>query len=268
MLLKVKEMARSTFYYHESKSKDDKYKAVKDDIQAIYERSRRTYGYRRIALEMKANGTEVNHKTVLRLMNEMGLKGVRRRRSYKSYRGTVGRVADNVIARDFAASRPLEKITTDITQINIGEKKLYMSALLDMYNGEISSYTLSKHPDLELVTSMMKNFLRGGEITRPIILHSDQGWHYQHPAFCKILYDNKITQSMSRKGNCYDNAIMESFFGTMKSELLYTRKFRNEFEFAEQLREYVDYYNKKRIKLRLKTSPVNYRQNYINKLSK
>lgn len=260
-------MAKSTYYYHISQLGSDKYAAEKARIKSIFRQSGATYGYRRVTLQMREDGYEINHKTVARLMREMGLKAIMKRKSYRSYKGDIGKVADNVIARDFTASRPLEKMATDITQINIGEKKLYMSALLDMHNGEVDSYTLSRHPDLELVMSMMRNFIRENEIVKPLILHSDQGWHYQHPNFCKILEDNNITQSMSRKGNCYDNAMMESFFGTMKSELLYTQKFRNEYEFAAALSEYVKYYNERRIKLRLKTSPVNYRINLINKLS-
>lgn len=267
LLLTVKKMAKSTYYYHMSQSGKDKYAAEKARISDVFRQSGETYGYRRVTLQLKEDGYEINHKTVARLMREMGLKTKMKRRGYRSYKGEVGKVADNVIARNFMASRPLEKMATDITQINIGEKKLYMSALIDMHNGEVDGYTLSRHPDLELVISMMRNFIRENEIAQPMILHSDQGWHYQHPNFCKILKDNNITQSMSRKGNCYDNAMMESFFGTMKSELLYTHKFRNEYEFANALSEYVNYYNEKRIKLRLRTSPVNYRNKLINKQS-
>lgn len=261
-------MAKSTFYYHTGRPATDKYAAEKTAVMDIYRQSKGTYGYRRITMQMKEDGYEINHKTVSRLMRELGVKAKRRRKAYRSYKGKVGKVADNVIARDFTAARPLEKMATDITQINIGERKLYMSALLDMHNGEIDGYTLSEHPDLELVMSMMRNFVNDNEITLPITLHSDQGWHYQHPNFRKILDDNNITQSMSRKGNCYDNAMMESFFGTMKTELLYTRKFKNIHEFADALSEYVEYYNNKRIKLRLGTSPVNYRTNTNNKQSK
>lgn len=260
-------MAKSTFYYHR-RPVTDKYEAERMEIKRIFEQSRCTYGYRRITTQMKMNGIDINHKTVLRLMREMGLKTKRKSKSYRSYKGTVGKVADNVIDRNFNATRPMEKIATDITQINIGEKKLYMSALLDMHNGEISSYTLSEHPNLELVMSMMRDYIGKNRITLPITLHSDQGWHYQHQKFCKILMDNNITQSMSRKGNCYDNAMMESFFGTMKSELLYRRKFKSTYEFADALKEYVDYYNNDRIKLRLGTSPVRYRLNFNNNLSK
>jgi len=260
-------MAKSTFYYHR-RPEADKYEAERIAIKRIFEQSRCTYGYRRITAQMKIDGININHKTVWKLMREMGLKSKQKRKSYRSYKGTIGRVADNIINRDFNALRPLEKIATDITQINIGEKKLYMSALLDMHNGEISSYTLSEHPNLELVMSMMREFIGKNRITHPLILHSDQGWHYQHQNFCKILMDNNIKQSMSRKGNCYDNAMMESFFGTMKSELLYCRRFKSIYEFADALKEYVDYYNNERIKLRLGTSPVNYRLNFNNNLSK
>ena len=156
----------------------------------------------------------------------------------------------------------MRKLTTDISQVNIGEDKLYLSALIDMFNGEVVSYALSEHPNLELVMRTLRNGL--SSIThKNVVIHSDQGWHYQHPNYCSYLADLNITQSMSRKGNCYDNAIMESFFGSMKSELLYPNKFKNKYEFAAALEDYIYYYNNIRIKLRLKTSPVKFRELFL-----
>lgn len=257
-------MAKATFFYHKNKLKKDKYTTEKAAISDIYEHSKKSYGYRRITLKLKEKGFDINHKTVMRLMQEMGLKGIQKSRKYRSYKGETGKILQNIIDRDFTATRPLEKMVTDITQINIGEHKLYLSALLDVYNGEISNYTLSEHPNLELVTSMINSFIQNNSITNTLILHSDQGWHYQHPTYQKILSDNHIIQSMSRKGNCYDNAMMESFFGRMKIEFVYSRKFKSKLEFSEELNKFIHYYNNERIKSRLKMSPIQYKKLFIN----
>ena len=153
-------------------------------------------------------------------MKEEGLKNVRRRCKYRSYKGEVGKTAPNRIKRNFNTKAPNRKWTTDVTQINIGMDKCYLSPILDMYNGEIVSYTISDHPDLKMVMDMLEKAFVAREVGVGLMLHSDQGWHYQHRSYQKSLQDHKIVQSMSRKGNCLDNAMMENFFGIMKSELL------------------------------------------------
>ena len=150
-------------------------------------------------------------------------------------------------------------------QVCINDRKLYLSPILDMFNGEIISYTISQSPNLQMVTSMLKKAFRKHHDTNGLIMHSDQGWHYQHPMYQKMLEKHGITQSMSRKGNCLDNAMMENFFGLMKNELLYTNKFKNIDDFKSALKKYMEWYNNKRIKLRLKgMSPVQYRAHYLN----
>ena len=147
-----------------------------------------------------------------------------------------------------------------MTQINIGADKCYLSPILDMYNGEIVSYAISDHPDLKMVMDMLDRAYAKKRVWKRLVLHSDQGWHYQHAIYQKSLKDHKIIQSMSRKGNCLDNAMMENFFGIMKSELLYPNTFRDMDHFKQELREYIRYYNNDRIKLRLNgMSPVQYR---------
>lgn len=193
-------------------------------------------------------------------MKEENLKNVRRRCKYRSYKGDVGKIAPNVINRDFSTTAPNQKWTTDVTQINIGQDKCYLSPILDMYNGEIISYTISDHPDLRMVMDMLKKAFVRKPVYGKLIIHSDQGWHYQHCSYQKALRDRHIVQSMSRKGNCLDNAMMENFFGIMKSELLYPNTFRNMDHFKQELKKYIEYYNNDRIKLRLKgMSPVVYR---------
>ena len=263
-MLEIKGMARSTFYYNlRQLGQSDGYDDLRQRIRDIYARHRGRYGYRRITAQLHNDGMEVNHKTVQKLMGQMGLKAKRRKLRYRSYRGEVGKMAPNVLERDFAASKPNQKWTTDVTQVNIHDHKLYLSPILDMYNGEIISYTISSRPDLNMVMSMLSKAFRKVKDTVGMIMHSDQGWHYQHVKYQQALKEHGIIQSMSRKGNCLDNSMMENFFGLMKTELLYLHEWSSVDEFEKELRSYIHYYNHDRIKLRLKgKSPVQYRTHY------
>jgi transposase InsO family protein len=211
-------------------------------------------------MELSKRGFVVNHKVVMRLMKEEHLTCLVRMKKYRSYRGEVGRIAPNVIQGDFRANAPYEKLTTDITEFALFGTKLYLSPLLDMYNGEILSYVISEKPVLKQVLDMLRQgFTVVPADARPI-LHSDQGWQYQHKMYQQMLTDEGWTRSMSRKGNCLDNAVMENFFGLLKSELLYLHSFESLEDFRQQLEEYIDYYNHRRIKGKLKgMSPVEYR---------
>ena len=261
MLLQLRKMARSVFYYHLKRLKaQDKYAEEKEIIRSIFHEHKGRYGYRRVTSEMRNRGHILNHKTVQRLMMRMGLKSQIRKVRYRSYKGEVGRTAPNVINRDFEAAAPNRKWATDVTQINIGGEKLYLSPILDMFNGEIISYNISKSPNLEQVYDMLDKAFARFDCLDGLILHSDQGWQYQHYGYRKRLEEHGIIQSMSRKGNCLDNAMAENFFGIMKSELLYAEKFESAEAFMKALEEYIDYYNNKRIKSRLNgKSPVQYR---------
>ncbi len=253
-------MARSTYYYYVGNPKTDIYSSVKERIGEIYANNNKRYGYRRITMQLRNEGTVINHKTVQKLMGEMGLKAKRKRQKYRSYKGEIGKIAPNVLQRDFSASAPNIKWTTDVTEVKIKDKKLYLSPILDMFNGEIISYTISRSPDLKMVTSMLEKAFKREINLNGLIFHSDQGWQYQHLRYQKMLKDRGITQSMSRKGNCLDNAMMENFFGLMKNELLYLREWDSIEQFKDELIKYIKYYNNDRIKLRLKgKSPVKYR---------
>ena len=254
-------MARSVFYYHHKRLKvNDKHALEKETIKSIFHEHKGRYGYRRVTAEMRNRGFGINHKTVQRLMIDMCLKSQIRKVRYRSYKGEVGRIAPNVINRDFVAHAPNRKWATDVTQINIGSEKLYLSPILDMFNGEIISYNISKSPNLEQVYDMLDKAFARFDSLDGLILHSDQGWQYQHYGYRKRLEEHGIIQSMSRKGNCLDNAMAENFFGIMKSELLYAEKFDSPEAFIKALDEYIDYYNNKRIKSRLKgKSPAQYR---------
>ena len=255
------DMPRSTYYYYlKQTKKPDKYKAIKEQITAIYHENQGRYGYRRITMELRNRGYLINHKTVQRLMKELGIKCMVRMKKYRSYKGEIGKIAPNLIARDFHASAPNQKWTTDITEFSLFGEKIYLSPILDMYNGEIISYNISSRPVLGQVMDMLdKAFAKIPDNTN-LIFHSDQGWQYQHKQYQKCLVDKGIRQSMSRKGNCLDNSVMENFFGLLKSELLYLREFASIDEFIIELEKYIDYYNNKRIKAKLKgLSPVQYR---------
>ena len=256
-------IARSTYYYHISKQQIDKYTDIRNRISEIFVQHHKRYGYRRVCIQLRNEGYTINHKTVQKLMQEMHLKSVVRRVKYRSYKGEVGRIAANVLERDFNTQVPNRKWATDITEFKIGARKAYLSPILDMYNGEIISYTISDSPDLRMVMDMVNNAIKKVKPQEGLVLHFDQGWHYQHMQYQLTLKRNGIIQSMSRKGNCLDNAMMENFFGIMKSELLYLQEFKDMEHFKQELKKYIHYYNNDRIKLRLKgKSPVQYRTLY------
>ena len=194
---------------------EDKYNEIRKQITDIFHENKGRYGYRRITMEMHNRGYVINHKTVLRLMNEEKIKCMVRIKKYRSYKGEVGKVAPNLLERDFSTSAPNEKWVTDVTEFSLFGRKLYLSP----------------------------------------ILHSDQGWQYQHTQYQKLLKDHSIKQSMSRKSNCLDNAVIENFFGLVKSELLYMKEFDSMDQFKAELIEYLDYYNNRRIKAKLKGLP-------------
>ena len=211
-------------------------------------------------MELKNRGYKINHKTVQKLMHMLNLKCLVRLKKYRSYKGEVGKIAPNLIQRDFHASAPNQKWTTDITEFHLFGKKLYLSPILDMYNGEIISYSICDRPVFKLVMDMLDKAFEKIPNGTNLIFHSDQGWQYQHKRYQHRLKKKGIQQSMSRKGNCLDNSIMENFFGLLKSELLYLKEFSSLEEFQIELEKYIDYYNNKRIKSKLKgLSPVQYR---------
>lgn len=263
LLLTTIRLARSTYYYQlkelEKADKDTELKAI---IQMIYSEHRGNYGYRRIHLELRNRGFCVNHKKVQRLMKEIGLKArIRRQRNYSSYKGEVGKKADNLINRQFEASKPFEKCYTDVTEFALPEGKLYLSPVLDGYNSEIIDFTLSRSPDLKQVQTMLDKAFPAKSYDGTI-LHSDQGWQYQHQFYHHFLAAKGIRPSMSRKGNSPDNGMMESFFGILKSEMFYglENSYQSLDELEQAITDYIFYYNNKRIKTKLKgLSPVQYR---------
>ena len=265
ILLEFSGLARSTYYYHlKQLNKLDKNKVLKAKIKMIYDEHKGNYGYRRITLELRNQGFLVNHKKVQRLMKRMNLTArIRRKRKYSSYKGEVGKKADNLIQRHFEASKPYEKCYTDVTEFAIpaSSQKLYLSPVLDGYNSEIIAYQLSTSPNLEQIKTMLAKAFPDEHYDNTI-LHSDQGWQYQHQFYHDFLNQKGIRPSMSRKGNSPDNGMMESFFGILKSEMFYgfEKTFKSLDELKRAIINYIDYYNNKRIKVKLKgLSPVQYR---------
>ena len=260
-MLKYAEVARSTFYYQLNRMKEpDKYKEIKEEITAIYHENKGRYGYRRITMELHNRGFNINHKTVSKLMKELGLQCFVRAQKYKSYKGEVGKICDNLLNREFEAENPNEKWVTDVTEFKVHNEKLYLSPIVDLFNGEVISFNLSRHPVFAQVVDMLEKAFSKIPDNTNLILHSDQGWQYQMKQYQHLLKEKGIRQSMSRKGNCLDNSLAENFFGLLKSELFYMKEYKTIEELEKDIIEYIYYYNNKRIKGKLKgMSPVQYR---------
>ena len=265
ILLNIIKLSRSTYYYHlKQLNQVDKDQAIKVEIQAIYDEHKGNYGYRRMTLELRNRGYIVNHKKVQRLMRVLALTArIRRKRKYSSYQGEIGKKADNLIQRQFEAAKPMEKCYTDVTEFAIpaSSQKLYLSPVLDGFNSEIIAFNLSTSPNLEQVKTMLEQAFTEKHYENTI-LHSDQGWQYQHDSYHRFLESKGIQASMSRKGNSPDNGMMESFFGILKSEMFYgyEKSFQSLNQLKQAIVDYIDYYNNKRIKTKLKgLSPVQYR---------
>lgn len=266
LLLIIAKLPRSTNYYHLKHTADPETHAnERVEIRRICEEHKSRYGYRRVTLELHQRGYRTNHKLVMKLMEQEHLACLLRKKKYRSYRGQVGRVAPNLLKRDFKAKQPNLKWTTDISEFNLFGQKLYLSPILDLFNGEIVSYTLSKSPNLYPVIEMLQSAFQKIPDNNHLILHSDQGWQYQMRPYQNMLRKKGIRQSMSRKGNCYDNCVMENFFGLLKTEFFHNQTFTSIEDFQLQLSEYIDYYNNRRIKVKLKgLSPVQFRsQSFI-----
>ena len=201
-LLEIAQLPKATYYYHRKKQEStDKYARVKAEIQSIFHENKGRYGYRRITDELRNRGFGLNHKTVQRLMKELGLVCRVRMKKYRSYKGEVGKIADNELNREFCAEKPNQKWVTDVTQFRLFGQKLYFSPILDLYSGDIVTYTISDSPNLEMVTTMLEQAFLNLTDNIGLMLHSDQGWHYQHKQYRRMLAKKGIKQSMSRKGN-------------------------------------------------------------------
>jgi transposase InsO family protein len=264
ILLACLHMARSSYYYYTKQmGNTDKYFEIKTMIQNTYHKHKGRLGYRRITMLLRQQGQLINHKTVLRLMSCLKLKSVIRAKKYKSYKGEQGKIAPNILNRAFKAEQPNQKWATDVTEFNVKGEKLYLSPIIDLYNQEIISYELSERPTFKSIMTMLDKAFKKENTTASLLLHSDQGWQYQMKQYQFALQQKGITQSMSRKGNCLDNAVIENFFGIIKAELFYLKKYDSIFQLKKEIRDYINYYNNDRIKLNLNgMSPIQYRAHH------
>lgn len=217
-------------------------------------------GYRQVALVLRnEHGLAISGKTVRRLMREEHLFTKIRKKRYNSYRGQVGHIADNVLKRDFCATEPMKKLVTDVTEFSVAGAKAYLSPVMDLFNNEIIAWSIDERTTFEQIQTML-NALDDKDC-KGALLHSDQGWQYQMKPFQKKLSELGIVQSMSRKGNCLDNACMEGFFGHLKDEFYRGKTFESFETFKCELDAYIRYWNIKRYQPKLKgLSPVLYRK--------
>jgi putative transposase len=257
-------VSRAAYYEWLKKiEQDDPDQERMEQIQAAYETSHKTYGYRRITLHLQQNqGLRINHKAVLRLMNKLNIRSVARRgKMYKKLEeiGTYHSYP-NLLNRDFVATRPNQKWVTDITYIDTQQGWCYLSTIKDLYDGFIVAHVFAQNNSIALVTATVRHAQQKEKVTEGLILHSDQGTQYTSQAYHDVLTNEyNITPSMSRPGNCWDNAPMENFFGHLKEE--YLRHFKKPtFEEADQLiAEYMYFYNYERIQLKTRQTPFEHR---------
>ena len=254
------DLKRSTYYRLRSHPKVDSYADVRPLIREIFSRTANGMGYRQVRMALRhEQGLTISGKTVLRLMREEGCRCRIRRDRYNSYEGEVGKVADNVLRRKFKAGGPMERLATDITEFAVAGGKAYLSPVMDMVTNEIVAWSVSAHPNIAQIREMMKG-LEACKLGPNPLLHSDQGWQYQHKWYQGKLVELGITQSMSRKATCLDNACMEGFFGHLKDEFFNDQKFESFEEFKVKLDAYIVYWNTQRRQLALnEMTPVEYR---------
>ena len=264
ILLEAITLARSSYYYHKAqKGKTDKYTALRVQIKALFESTHQRYGYRRLQVLLKQEGRHVCDKVVRRLMKELGLvaKG-RKRRRYSSYLGEISPAVPNILERNFQAEAPNEKWLTDLTEFSLKTGKVYLSPIVDCFDGLIVAWSLGPKADASLVNASLKRALAESGEVHPM-LHSDRGSHYRWPEWIELTEEHQLTRSMSRKGCTGDNAACEGFFGRLKNECFYDHDFGDYTldEFMAYIDEYIHWYNHHRIKVSLNgLSPVAYRK--------
>lgn len=262
VLLDVAGLARSTFFYHQSRlGRPNKHAALKVEIASVFSESFNRYGHRPVHRTLKNRGWQVAKKTVLKLMRALGLRcPVRRKRRYISYRGEVGAVAQNLLDRDFSATQPNQKWVTDVTEFRVGEEKAYLSPVMDLFDRQIIAYSIGMSPSLQLTNSSLVDAIATLDDGEAPLVHSDQGFQYQHVSWRGLIADCGAVQSMSRKGNCHDNAMIENFFGHLKEEAFHHVRYLNIDALITAIHQYIRWYNNDRISLRLEgLSPVQYR---------
>ncbi len=268
-LLDAAGIPRSTFFYHQKRlSEPDKHAGVKDAIRESFERNKHRYGYRRVLLDLRNQGWVVNHKLVYKLMREMGLRAkIRRRRPYVSYAGTISHIADNKLNRKFTPDQPNTVFASDVTEFRVAGRKIYLSPVMDLFDRSIVAHTVATSPSTTFTAASLSKAIATCAPEPGWMMHTDQGFQYQHSSWRNLISDNGGVQSMSRKANCYDNAVMENFFGHMKTEMYHGQAFNTVEEFNKAIDEYIQWYNTERIQQRLKgLTPMQYRNQTLEAL--
>ena len=267
MLLQLAGISKQIYLYNvkHMDDKDNKDKEIKEEIFKIFMQNYEKYGIPRMTIELNNRGYHINHKRIERLMTELSLKARPKQRKYRSYKGDIGRIADNVLNRDFTTTSFYEKLGTDVTVFIGTFGRLYLSPIIDFHHREILSYDLSTNPDFRQIDRMFKELKdKHGDNFKDTIIQSDQGWQYQMSKYRDKLKELKMIQSMSRKGNCLDNSPTENFFGRMKEEMFYGKEYLYETidQLKQAIREYINYYNNVRIVRKLKMSPLQYKKSH------
>ncbi|MCT1415244.1 IS3 family transposase, partial [Corynebacterium sanguinis] len=261
-LLEAAGIPRSTFFYHQKRrGEPDRHAVLKDAIRESFERNKHRYGYRRVLLDLRNQGWVVNHKLVYKLMHEMGLRAkVRQHRPYISYSGTVSRIADNKLERKFTPDKPNTVFVSDVTEFRIAGRKVYLSPVMDLFDRSIVAHTVATSPSTAFTTDSLSKAIAACAPETGWMMHTDQGFQYQHSTWRKLIDEHGGVQSMSRKANCYDNAVMENFFGHLKTEMYHGEVFDTVAEFNQAIDEYIGWYNTERVQQRLKgLTPMQYR---------
>jgi transposase InsO family protein len=260
------QISRSGYYkYVKRQLQPNPDEEIQDKIGKLYWQRKGTFGYRRIQTELKRQFDQVvNHKKVLRIMQDMGIKAKIRRKRHihiKQAADLGNRIAENILNRDFHTDKPNQKWVTDVTYIQTTEGWLYLSPIMDLFNNEIISYCIQDRNDIPLVLETVKQAFENRKDASGVILHSDRGFQYTSYEYHDMLQKVGARISMSRKGNCYDNACIESFFSHLKTEELYLYDIPDKKEAQRRIEEYIRYYNEERIQLnKNKLTPVEYRR--------
>ena len=271
-LLVLVRMSKSSYFYQkEVHSKIDKYIELRKSVRTIFDENYRRYGYRRIHASLRKLGVRVSEKVIRRIMRDENLiVPIKKKRKYKSYMGEISPAVENIVARDFHADEPNTKWLTDLTEFHIPAGVVYLSPILDCFDGLVISWTIGTSPDAELVNIMLDEAIETLHDTEKPIVHSDRGAHYRWPGWIERMNTAGLTRSMSKKGCSPDNAACEGFFGSVKNEFFYHRSWQEISieHFIDKLDQYLIWYNEKRIKMSLGAmSPLEFRQsiehNYI-----
>ena len=266
VMCKFLSVPRSSYYYWlKNMDCEDKDASLIESIREGQRVSRGTYGYRRMTIWLnRIYGITVNSKRVRRVMKKAGLQSVvRKKRNFKKDQGTIYKY-DNLLARNFYSSRPNDKMVTDVTYISTGRGKVFLSMVKDLFDNSIRGYCVSRNNDLKLVADTLVEVFANIQTNRdtPVILHSDQGFQYTSKLYERLTVQYGITPSMSRKGNCFDNAAAENFFSHLKSELINRVKLKDYEEAKKAIDDYIRYYNNERIQVKLKMAPLEYRSHF------